>query len=31
MVDKYGENEGLIRYNYYCDKQRYTKSKEYVV
>lgn len=31
MVKKYGLEEGLKRYEDYCEKQRITKSKEYVV
>jgi len=31
MIKKYGLEEGLRRFDSYCEKQRYTKSKEYVV
>lgn len=31
MVNKYGLEEGLKRYEKYCEKQRITKSKDYVV
>jgi len=31
MVEKYGENMGLIKYNDYVDLQKLTKSKDYVV
>jgi len=31
LIKKYGEEQGLINWNNYCDKQRVTKSKEYVV
>lgn len=31
MVKKYGLEEGIRRYQKYCDKQKLTKSKDYVV
>ncbi len=31
MVKKYGLEEGLRRYEAYCDKQKITKSRDYVV
>lgn len=31
MIKKYGLEEGLRRYDSYCDKQKITKSREYVV
>jgi hypothetical protein len=31
MANKYGLEEGLRRYESYCDKQKVTKSREYVV
>lgn len=31
MIKKYGLEDGLKRYDEYCDKQKITKSKEYVV
>jgi hypothetical protein len=31
MVNKYGENIGLIKWNDYIEKQKTTKSKDYVV
>lgn len=31
QIAKYGEDEGLKRYNEYCDKQRYTTTLEYFI
>lgn len=31
MINKYGENMGLIKWNDYIEKQRLTKSKDYVI
>lgn len=31
LIKKYGINEGLQRWDSYCERQRVTKSKEYVV
>ena len=31
MIKKYGLEEGIKRYEAYCDKQKFTKSREYVV
>ena len=30
-IDKYGENLGMVKWNNYIEKQKITKSKEYVV
>jgi hypothetical protein len=31
MIEKYGETDGLEKWSNYCDQQRYTKTKEYLI
>jgi len=31
MIKRHGEELGLIKWNEYCDRQKYTKSKDYLV
>lgn len=31
MVKKYGEEEGVKKFNDYCDRQRYTNTREYFI
>lgn len=31
MIDRYGEEEGIIRWQYYCERQAYTNTKKYFI
>jgi hypothetical protein len=31
MIEKYGETDGIEKWSKYCDQQRYTKTKDYLI